>query len=81
MEVKKYFIKCDCCGKKIYFGDNVYQFGGYCGCYCSPSCFTSMHAESDIVNKELAENCCKEVYREEQVITITDVKVEDLDEI
>ena len=60
------YIKCDCCGKRIGFGAEVYQYGGYCGVYCSSECFTDSYAYIHILDDDLAENCSCTVYDDEQ---------------
>ena len=56
------YIKCDCCGKRIYFDDEIYYFDGYCGTYCSAECFTEVYATYDLLTEEHVENCMCEVY-------------------
>lgn len=59
------YIECDGCGKRIEFGATVYQYGGYCGVYCSPECFTDSYANISILDDDLAENCDCTVYDDE----------------
>ena len=64
--MSKDYIKCDCCGKKIFFGDVVYFYHGYCGIYCSAECYADNWGESTELYEKLAEdNGCK-IYNEEQ---------------
>lgn len=56
------YIKCDCCGKKIYFGEEVYYFDGYCGTYCSAECFAGVYGAESMLDEELAENNLCRVY-------------------
>ena len=56
------FILCDCCRTPIYFGDEVYNFTGYCGTYCSAECFAAVYGETDELTEEYAENCMCKIY-------------------
>ncbi len=60
------YIKCDCCGKRIEFGTEVYQYGGYCGVFCSTECFAHSYADEFILDDDLAENCSCTVYNDEE---------------
>ena len=60
--MSKKYIKCDCCGEKIFFGDRIYYMNGYCGTYCSADCFVCMYGEYDELTEEHAENCMCEIY-------------------
>lgn len=51
------YVLCDCCGKKIYLGSEVYCFYGYCGVYCSAKCYAYTHATVKILDEDEAENC------------------------
>ena len=64
--MNKKYIKCDCCGKKIYFGDPIYYFDGYCGTYCSAECFAGVYGEEDELTMEHAENCLCKIYDDEE---------------
>ena len=64
--MSKDYIKCDCCGRKIPFGEIVYFHHGYCGTYCSAECYADSWGESAELDKELAENNCCEIYNDEQ---------------
>jgi septal ring factor EnvC (AmiA/AmiB activator) len=55
------YIRCDCCGKRIDFGEDVYQFAGYCGLFCSADCFADAYANCLELNADVAENCCKTI--------------------
>lgn len=59
------YIKCDCCGNKIKFGDEIWVFSGYCGIYCSADCFANTHGETDELTEEVADNCMCEVFDDE----------------
>jgi hypothetical protein len=56
------YVKCSCCGKRIYFGEEVYRYKGYCGVYCSADCFADCFCVVNELNTELADNCCCEVF-------------------
>lgn len=79
MDKSKYFIKCDSCGKKIYFGSEIYQFDGYCGCYCSGECYANAHATTNILTPDEADNCRCRVYKE--VVVTTEIEVTNIEEI
>lgn len=56
------YVKCRCCGKRVYFGEVTYRYKGYGGLYCSDECFTKAYGEENKLNLELAENTCCKVY-------------------
>ena len=56
------YIKCDCCGKKIMFGDEIYKFAGHAGLYCSGECFADSYGEVQELDKELADDCYHTIY-------------------
>lgn len=56
------YVKCNCCGKRIYFGETAYRFKGYCGLYCSADCFADSHCVVSELDIELAANTCCTVY-------------------
>lgn len=58
------YIKCDCCGKKIKFGD-VALTKDLDGVYCSDECFTDAFASAFTVNEESAYDCGSAVYDDE----------------
>lgn len=65
VQTRKYIL-CDCCGKKIYFGETVYENQGRAGKYCSSDCFLQ-NCNSLVIttmNEEEAENSYCEVYEE-----------------
>ena len=64
--MSKDYIKCDCCGKKIFFGEMVYFYHGYCGIYCSAECYADNWGESTELDEKLAENNGCKIYNEEQ---------------
>lgn len=51
------YIKCDNCGKRIYFGEEVYKFSGYAGLFCSGDCFADSYGEVQELDNELADDC------------------------
>ena len=59
------YIKCNCCGKRIYFGEEVYRYKGYCGVYCSADCFADAFCITNELDEELAYDCCCTVYDDE----------------
>ena len=61
------YIKCDYCGQRIYFGDEIYYQDGYCGTYCSAECFACTHGDYGELTEEHVENCMCEVYDDEVV--------------
>lgn len=56
------YVKCNRCNKRIFFGEKVYRFKGYCGVYCSANCFADTHCVVSELDIELAENSCCTVY-------------------
>jgi hypothetical protein len=60
------YIRCDCCGKPVRFGEDVYQYEGYCGLYCSSECFADSYANCLELDEDIAENCRHEVYDDEK---------------
>lgn len=56
------FIKCDCCGKRIPFGEEVYKFSGYAGLFCSGDCFADSYGEVQELDDELADDCFHTVH-------------------
>jgi hypothetical protein len=59
------YIKCDCCNKKIEFGQEVYKFNGHAGLYCSGECFADSYGEVQELDKELAYDCYHTIYDDE----------------
>ena len=59
------YIKCDCCGKKIMFGDFALTMN-YCGVYCSDKCFTDEFAKAVVASEELAKDCDCKIYDDVQ---------------
>lgn len=57
----KKFIKCEHCGKKIYFGDTVYYdtYGDIC--CCSAECYIALSGKMDKLDEELAERYLWEI--------------------
>ena len=64
------YIKCDCCEKRIPFGEEVYKFRGYAGLYCSGECFADAYGEVQELDSECAYNCYKKVYDDEEEMAI-----------
>ena len=64
------YIKCDNCGKRIYFGDELYKFGGYAGLFCSAECFADSYGEVQELDYELANDCYHTVYDDEEEVAI-----------
>lgn len=64
------YIKCDCCGKRILFGEEIYQFRGYAGLYCSGECFADAYGEVQEVDETLADDCYHKVYDDEEEMAI-----------
>lgn len=60
------YIKCRHCGKKIYFGEDVYTYDGYQGMFCSAECFADVYADIRELNEDDADNCCATVYDTEE---------------
>ena len=64
--MSKDYIKCDCCGRKIPFGEMVYFHQGYCGTYCSAECYADSWGESAELDEELADDNHCEIYNDEK---------------
>ena len=77
--MSKDYIKCDCCGKKIFFGDVVYLHRGYCGTYCSAECYAENWGESAVLDEILAEDNGCEVYNDERRKKELQLKLEKLE--
>lgn len=60
------YIKCSCCGKRIYFGEYVFMYKGYCGVYCSADCFADAFCIVGELNEDLADNCCCEIFDDDK---------------
>lgn len=60
------YIKCDCCGKKIFFGDVIYFHHAHWGIYCSAECYAKIEGVSDELDEILARNNDCEVFDDEQ---------------
>ena len=63
------FIKCDCCGNRIQFGEEVYKFSGYAGLFCSGDCFAHSYGEvqelDDELDKMLKDRGVEKIYNED----------------
>lgn len=57
MKKETRYVLCDCCGKKIYLGSEVYCFDGYCGVYCSAECYADANATLKVLDEDEADNC------------------------
>ena len=64
--MSKDYIKCDCCGKKIPFGEIVYFHSGYCGVYCSAECYADSWGDSAELDEILAEDNGCEIFNDER---------------
>jgi hypothetical protein len=64
------YIKCDCCGKRIYFGEEIYKFGGYAGLFCSSDCFADSYGEVQELDDEIAYDCFHKVYDDEEEVAL-----------
>ena len=64
--MSKDYIKCDCCGRKIPMGSDVWVYNGYCGVYCSAECFADCYADCLTLDEELIEDNGCEVFNDEQ---------------
>ena len=71
----KYFIKCDTCGEKIYLGQPIYKFRGYCGCYCSGKCFAAAYGGVKYLDLDEVENSNCTLYKEETITTTKETKL------
>lgn len=71
------YIRCDCCGKRINFGEEVYAYYGYCGLYCSSDCFADSYAYIGELDDELAYDCRHEVYDDDERIRELKNKIEE----
>ena len=60
------YIRCECCGKRIDFGSDVYRFGGHRRLCCSADCFADSYGEIDYLNDELADDCWCHVFDDEE---------------
>lgn len=66
MSEKKYIL-CDCCQKKIYFGEEVYYHTGYCGTYCSAECYAECWGDTHTLTEEFAEDNSCTVYNDNEI--------------
>ena len=60
------YIKCDCCGGRIYFGAPIYYMDDYYGVYCSAKCFTYAYSDGDILTEKHAKNRMCKIYDDEE---------------
>jgi hypothetical protein len=60
------YIRCNCCGKRVDFGEEIVKFPGYCGVYCSPECFADSYADFRELNEDVASDCCQTVYDDDE---------------
>lgn len=63
--MSKDYIKCNCCGKKIFFGDVVY-FHSQGHTYCSAECYADSWGNSAELNEELAKYNGCEIFNDEK---------------
>ena len=64
--MNKKYIKCDCCGRKIYMNDEIWYHDGYCGVYCSQECYAESWGYYGFLDEEIVKNCDCIVYDDEQ---------------
>lgn len=64
------YIKCDNCGKRIYFGEDVYRFLGNAPLYCSAECYADAYGTTEYLNDELAEDCWRKVYDDDEEVRL-----------
>lgn len=76
--MSKDYIKCDCCGRKIPFGEIVYFHHGYCSTYCSAECYAASWGESAELDEILAEDNGCEVFNDERRKKELSLKLEKL---
>lgn len=82
MGKERYFVKCNRCGKKIYFYTNeCYLKEGTQGIWCSPECFASTFADSDFVDSLLAFNRNCQIYKEVTKVTDTPLTQDEIAEL
>ena len=60
------YIRCNCCGKRIEFGEEIVKFPGYCGVYCSPYCFADAYGDFRELDDDVVSNCCQEVHDDDE---------------
>ena len=56
------YVRCDCCGNRIDFGDLIFRFPGYCGIHCSADCFADAYGDCLELNEDEAAKSCRKVY-------------------
>lgn len=59
------YVKCDCCGKRIHFGEEVWRFDGHARLCCSEVCFANSYGVESEMTYELAEDCWSTIYDDE----------------
>lgn len=59
------YVKCDNCGKPIYFGSSYYSDGTHCGVYCSAQCFYGAYYSTNEMDEDAAENSACEIFETE----------------
>lgn len=64
------YIKCECCGKRIYFGEDVYRFLGNAPLFCSADCYADAYGVVEYLNDELATDCWRKVYDDEKEVAL-----------
>ena len=76
----KDYIKCERCGKKIFFGDVVYFREGHYAIYCSTECRANDLGETYAeLNRELVEDKGCQIFNDEQIKKELQLKLEKLE--
>ena len=60
------YIECDCCGRKITIGEEVWLHRGYCGIYCSAECYAESYGDCETLDEELIEDSGCKVFDDEK---------------
>lgn len=76
--MSKKYIKCDNCGKKIYFGEEIVSDREYYDIYCSAECYAVGTADFDTLTEEYAEECGHTIYNDEERKAIIKAQIEKL---
>lgn len=64
------YIKCDNCGKRIYFGDEIFRFPGNAPLFCSEECYVDAYGEVQELDEALAEDCWRKVYDDDEEVRL-----------
>lgn len=70
------YIKCDCCGKRINFGETAYHLD-YVAVYCSAECYCDANAYMGTVDDYFVHDCECTVYDDEARIAEIRKEMED----